>query len=223
MPDPGFVHLHVHSSYSLLEGALTIGKLAELRQGGPSARARAHRHRQHVRGARILRQARQRRHPADHRLRALRRFRRPGSASSRPWAEAAARGAARGARRRLPQSHGADVAGLPRRGCRPAAARQAGCARKGGRWLDRADRRPGRPTRSRARSRAGGLGQRRAARGFPRCSAAGSTSSCSATAGRKKSRSSPACSSLPMRTASRSSRPTSRSTAGARISRRTMP
>ena len=29
MADPGFVHLHVHSSYSLLEGALTIGKLAE--------------------------------------------------------------------------------------------------------------------------------------------------------------------------------------------------
>src|SRR5213595_4026852 len=28
--DPGFVHLHVHSSYSLLEGALTIGKLAEI-------------------------------------------------------------------------------------------------------------------------------------------------------------------------------------------------
>ncbi len=27
---PGFVHLHVHSSFSLLEGALTIGKLAEL-------------------------------------------------------------------------------------------------------------------------------------------------------------------------------------------------
>ena len=30
MPDPGFVHLHVHSSFSLLEGALTIGKLADL-------------------------------------------------------------------------------------------------------------------------------------------------------------------------------------------------
>jgi len=28
--DPGFVHLHVHSSYSLLEGALTVGRLAEL-------------------------------------------------------------------------------------------------------------------------------------------------------------------------------------------------
>ena len=29
-PAPGFVHLHVHSSYSLLEGALTIPRLAEL-------------------------------------------------------------------------------------------------------------------------------------------------------------------------------------------------
>ena len=28
--DVGFVHLHVHSSYSLREGALTIGKLAKL-------------------------------------------------------------------------------------------------------------------------------------------------------------------------------------------------
>src|SRR5215831_19465136 len=30
MTDPGFVHLHVHSSYSLLEGALPIARLAEL-------------------------------------------------------------------------------------------------------------------------------------------------------------------------------------------------
>src|SRR5215469_1878984 len=27
---PGFVHLHAHSSYSLLEGALTIARLCEL-------------------------------------------------------------------------------------------------------------------------------------------------------------------------------------------------
>src|SRR5262245_29433388 len=30
MAGPGFVHLHVHSSYSLLEGALPIARLAEL-------------------------------------------------------------------------------------------------------------------------------------------------------------------------------------------------
>lgn len=30
MSDPGFVHLHLHSAYSLLEGALTFGKLADL-------------------------------------------------------------------------------------------------------------------------------------------------------------------------------------------------
>src|SRR5437762_4767287 len=30
MADPGFVHLHVHSSYSLLESSLTIARLAEL-------------------------------------------------------------------------------------------------------------------------------------------------------------------------------------------------
>ena len=30
MAGPGFVHLHVHSSYSLLEGALMISRLAEL-------------------------------------------------------------------------------------------------------------------------------------------------------------------------------------------------
>src|ERR1041384_3597889 len=31
--EPGFVHLHVHSSYSLLEGALPIARLAELAKG----------------------------------------------------------------------------------------------------------------------------------------------------------------------------------------------
>ncbi len=30
MAGPGFVHLHVHSSFSLLEGALQIGHLAKL-------------------------------------------------------------------------------------------------------------------------------------------------------------------------------------------------
>ncbi|MGL5137429.1 MAG: PHP domain-containing protein, partial [Beijerinckiaceae bacterium] len=30
LEEPGFVHLHVHSAYSLLEGALPIAKLAKL-------------------------------------------------------------------------------------------------------------------------------------------------------------------------------------------------
>src|ERR1700754_892162 len=30
MPNPGFVHLHVHSAYSLLQGSMKIQKLAEL-------------------------------------------------------------------------------------------------------------------------------------------------------------------------------------------------
>src|SRR5271170_7986997 len=35
--DPGFVHLHVHSSYSLLEGALPIARLAELAKADKQA------------------------------------------------------------------------------------------------------------------------------------------------------------------------------------------
>ena len=30
MPNAGFVHLHVHSAYSLLKGSIKIGKLGEL-------------------------------------------------------------------------------------------------------------------------------------------------------------------------------------------------
>ncbi len=30
MAGPGFIHLHVHSAYSLLEGALPLGKLLDL-------------------------------------------------------------------------------------------------------------------------------------------------------------------------------------------------
>ena len=30
MDGPGFIHLHVHSTYSLLEGAMQLGRLADL-------------------------------------------------------------------------------------------------------------------------------------------------------------------------------------------------
>ena len=45
----------MHSAYSLLEGALTIPKLAALAGGGRRAGGGAHRHQQSVRRARILR------------------------------------------------------------------------------------------------------------------------------------------------------------------------
>ena len=36
MTSPGFIHLHVHSAYSLLEGALQFGKVLELAKGDKS-------------------------------------------------------------------------------------------------------------------------------------------------------------------------------------------
>ena len=78
----GFVHLHLHSAYSLLEGALPIARLAELAKADRQAGGGAHRYQQHVRGAGILRQDGGRRHPADHRLHAVGRLRRPGPPSA---------------------------------------------------------------------------------------------------------------------------------------------
>ena len=62
------------------------------RQGRPPAGARAHRHRQHVRCARILRETGRFRHPADRRLRARGRFRRSGRGSR--WQRAGGAGRA---------------------------------------------------------------------------------------------------------------------------------
>ena len=78
MPNAGFVHLHVHSAYSLLEGLDEDRQARRARQGRPAAGAGADRHQQHVRRAGILRQDGGLRHPADRRLRARGRFRRPG-------------------------------------------------------------------------------------------------------------------------------------------------
>ena len=66
-----FVHLRLHSAYSLLEGALTIQKLAALARADGRTGARADRLEQSVRRAGILRGARRSRHPADHRPHAL--------------------------------------------------------------------------------------------------------------------------------------------------------
>jgi DNA polymerase-3 subunit alpha len=107
------VHLHVHSSYSLLEGALTIGKLAELAKADRQP-ALALTDTDNMFGAlEFSNKLGSSGIQPIHRLRALRRFRRSGGAApSRPGAETAAARAACRARRGLPQSHGADVAGL---------------------------------------------------------------------------------------------------------------
>ena len=64
LQDIGFVHLHVHSSYSLLEGRAEDRQAGGACKGRPAAGAGAHRHQQSLRRARILREARRLRHPA---------------------------------------------------------------------------------------------------------------------------------------------------------------
>ena len=133
MADLDFVHLHVHSSYSLLEGALHHRAAGRARQGRPAAGAGAHRHRQHVRRARILREARRRRHPAHRRLRARRSISATPSTALRngnaPPAAPAHRAAGR-ARARLPQPDAAVLARLPRHAGARAAARSSSTGSK---------------------------------------------------------------------------------------------
>ena len=85
-------------------------------QGRPAARARAHRHRQHVRGARILRQDGGGRPPADRGLRNGAGFRRPRGRPARrqrPPGAPAHRSPGR-ARERLPQPDAAQFARISR-------------------------------------------------------------------------------------------------------------
>ena len=164
MSDPGFVHLHVHSSYSLLEGALTIGKLAELAKADRQP-ALALTDTDNMFGALEF----------SDKLSgagiqpivgcALRgRFRRPGGAApSGPCAQAAAPRPAGRARGRLPQPDAADLARLPRDAVGRAAAPQARRARGSADGPDRADRRSRRSARSRACGRARPSLRRRAA------------------------------------------------------------
>ncbi len=51
---PGFVHLRVHSAYSLLEGALPLKKILYKASGDSQPAIAHHRHQQSVRRARIF-------------------------------------------------------------------------------------------------------------------------------------------------------------------------
>ena len=76
MADLDFVHLHVHSAYSLLEGALPIARLAELAKADQQP-ALALTDTDNMFGAlEFSEKLARRRHPADRRLRARHRFRR---------------------------------------------------------------------------------------------------------------------------------------------------
>ncbi len=183
----GFVHLRVHSAYSLLEGALPLKRLVDARRRRPHAGARHRRYRQPVRRARIRREDGREGHPADHRLPDGGRFRRGRRGPAR-------RGAARPAARR----HRADRRRRDRLleprppGLRflhatptPASAPHVASPTRSSalRRADRADRRARRAGRSGA-SPAGQaeLAGERLDRLAARSSATGSMSSCSATA-----------------------------------------
>ena len=72
-----FVHLHLHTEYSLLDGACRIDELLDQAAAAQDAGAGRHRPRQHVLGGRLPRRGAQARHQADPRLRGLRRAGRP--------------------------------------------------------------------------------------------------------------------------------------------------
>src|SRR5262249_7920867 len=145
---PGFVHLHVHSSYSLLEGALTIARLCELAKADRQP-ALALTDTDNMFGALEFsdKMAAAGIHPIVGCARA--------GAFSRPDPPAPARGspgAARPpadrspgrARKRLPQPDAAQFPRLSRNGAERAAASAARLARGRDRGFDRADGRPGR-------------------------------------------------------------------------------
>ena len=181
MPNAGFVHLHVHSAYSLLKGSLKIAKLGELAKADRQP-ALALTDTDNLFGA--LEFSDKMAGTASSRSSAAScgRFRRPGpQCAQRACRSAGADRAARRARARLPQPDAAQFARLSRDAGAPGAAYQVRLARGRSRGPDRADRRSGRADRSRSAPATPSL-RRRAASGWQRCSATGSMSSCSATA-----------------------------------------
>ena len=210
---PGFVHLHVHSSYSLLEGALTIARLAEFAKADRQP-ALALTDTDNMFGALEFsdKMAGAGIQPIIGCALAIDFLRSGQRSTARHGSDAGApahRSPGR-ARERLPQPDAPQLARVSRNRAERAAAPQAGLARRRERRLDRADRRPRRAARRRAARGAGRNWRTGAARRCCGSSAIGSTSSCSGTARPRNAARSRRSSSSPMRAGSRSSPATNR-------------
>ena len=132
-----FVHLHVHTQYSLLDGMILVSKLVKQAAALPHAGGRDHRPRADVRGRRLLRPGAEGRRQADPRRRALRRPRQPARQVRRPRGLREPPDPARPRRDRLPQPRQADLGREPR-GLLLQAARRQGAAARARRRPDRA-------------------------------------------------------------------------------------
>ena len=80
-----FVHLHLHTQYSLLDGANQLNPLLKQVRDFPTARARHHGPRQPLRRHRFLRKGHRPRGEAHHRVRSLSRARQPASNAKACW------------------------------------------------------------------------------------------------------------------------------------------
>ena len=110
-----FTHLHVHTEYSMLDGAARIGEVVAAAAARRPAGPRDHRPREHVRDPRLLQGVPGPGHQADPRLRALHGPREPPRAPEPPGPHGRRRRRRRGRREALlpPHRAGRDERGLP--------------------------------------------------------------------------------------------------------------
>ncbi len=116
MPGPGFIHLHIHSAYSLLEGALKPRLAARSGQGRQAAGAGDRGHQQSVRGAGVFGEGGGEGHPAGARSGTDARFRAAIRAGLRPQpcARRFRQGRRRADRRQRDRLRQSEPAGEPR-------------------------------------------------------------------------------------------------------------
>ena len=179
-----FVHLHLHTEFSLLDGACRIDELLDRGAAAQDAGAGGHRARQHVLVGRLPRRGEKARHQPDPRLRGLRRAGRSARQERHAGRDRQPSRAAGGERKGIQEPHQARVVGLYRGLLLQAAHRQAvaGAARRRPDWPQQLPQGRG---RDRDSLRAGEEGARRGRARIATSSArAISSSRCSSRASR---------------------------------------